>query len=211
MKKIALITPIFNPTENQIDNLVETYKSLENIINCFYLAVNINSSNIKILKEKVKHFNCKINANKDNGPDDALKKIIGFVEEDYVWMLTCGELIHIKDKTFLKKIDKDSIVFGNTTFINKNGTSSSMNPNNFNRFYKYKIPILNLSSCIMSKDNFLLSSPIKKYKVATDYEQILRLYTLNLNLIYTDSFKLIFLMMEILPKIELQVSQRCII
>ena len=31
MKKIALITPVFNPTENQIENLVKTYKSLENI------------------------------------------------------------------------------------------------------------------------------------------------------------------------------------
>lgn len=192
MKKIALITPVYNPTDNEIENLVKTYKSLENIINCFYLAVSTDSNNIKMLKEKVRGFNCMINFDKDDGPDDALKKIIRFVEEDFIWMLTCGELIVIKDINFLNKIDRDSIVFGNTTFINKHGTNSSMNPKSFNRFYKYKIPILNLSSCIMSKENFLLSSPIKKYKVATDYEQILRLYNLNLNLIYTDSFKLIF-------------------
>ena len=192
MKKIALITPVFNPTENQIENLVKTYKSLEKIINRFYLAVSVNSKNIKMLKEKVQGFNCKINIDKDDGPDDALKKVISFVEEDFVWMLTCGELIKIKDKNFITKIDKDSIVFGNTTFINQDGSHSAMNPKKFNRFYKYKIPILNLSSCIMSKENFLLSSPIKKYKVATDYEQILRLYNLNLSLSYTDSFELIF-------------------
>ena len=192
MNKIALITPVFNPTEKQIENLVSSYTSLKNIINCFYLAVNNDSKNIEILKEKTRNFNCVVNIEEDAGPDDALRKIVDHVSEDFVWMLTCGELVELKDNDFQNKIKKDNIVFGNTTFINQNGKYSNMNPEKFNRFYKYKIPILNLSSCIMSKENFIKSSPTKKYKVATDYEQILRLYSLDISLIHTNSFKLFF-------------------
>tara|TARA_E500000178_G_scaffold325825_1_gene353503 strand:- start:3882 stop:4646 length:765 start_codon:yes stop_codon:yes gene_type:complete len=192
MSKIALITPVFNPTEEQIKNLIRSYASLKNTINCFYLAVNKNSENIKILKEKTRGFNCVINIEEDDGPDNALRRIVNHVSEEFVWMLTCGELIELKDDNFLRKVKKDNIVFGNTTFINQNGLHYCMDANKFNRFYKYKIPILNLSSCIMSKENFIKSSPIKKYKVATDYEQILRLYSLDISLIHTDSFKLYF-------------------
>ena len=192
MSKIALITPVFNPTEEQIKNLISSYVSLKNTINCFYLAVNKNSENIKILKEKTRGFNCVIKIEEDDGPDNALRRIVNHVSEEFVWMLTCGELIELKDNNFLRKVKKDNIVFGNTTFINQNGLHHCMDANKFNRFYKYKIPILNLSSCIMSKENFIKSSPIKKYKVATDYEQILRLYSLDISLIHTDSFKLYF-------------------
>ena len=192
MSKIALITPVFNPTEEQIKNLIRSYASLKNTINCFYLAVNKDSENIKILKEKTRGINCVINIEEDDGPDNALRRIVNHVSEEFVWMLTCGELIELKDDNFLRKVKKDNIVFGNTTFINQNGLHYCMDANKFNRFYKYKIPILNLSSCIMSKENFIKSSPIKKYKVATDYEQILRLYSLDISLIHTDSFKLYF-------------------
>ena len=192
MNEIALITPVYNPTVKQLNNLAKTYTSLKDVISCFYLAVNAKSKNIELLKEKLKDFNCIIKVADDNGPDDALRNIAKDIREEFTWMVTCGELIEIKDNDFLKKVDKNCIVFGNTTFINQNGKNSSMNPKKFDRFYKYKIPILNLSSCIMSKDNFFKSTPIKKFKVATDYEQILRLYNLNLNLCFTDSYKLTF-------------------
>jgi len=192
MKKIAILTPVFNPTEKQIENLISSYSVLKDIVNCYYIAVNINSKNIEILKEKTKEFNCIIKIEEDDGPDNALRKIVNHVPEEFVWMLTCGELIELKDNNFIDRVNKDTIVFGNTTFINQNGKHSFMNPKKFNRFYKYKIPILNLSSCIMSKVNFIKSSPVKKYRVATDYEQILRLYNLNISLVHTNSFKLIF-------------------
>tara|TARA_Y100000768_G_C23988659_1_gene690616 strand:+ start:259 stop:1023 length:765 start_codon:yes stop_codon:yes gene_type:complete len=192
MNKIALITPVFNPNSEQIKNLISSYTSLKNIINCFYLAINKNSKNIDLLKEKTKDFDCVIRVEEDDGPDAALRELVDHVSEEFVWMLTCGELVKLKDDKFLAKVKKDNVVFGNTTFINQNGKHSCMNPKKFNRFYKYKIPILNLSSCIMSKENFIKSSPIKKYKVATDYEQILRLYSLNISLIHTHSFRLVF-------------------
>ena len=106
MSKIALITPVFNPTEEQIKNLIRSYASLKNTINCFYLAVNKNSENIKILKEKTRGFNCVINIEEDDGPDNALRRIVNHVSEEFVWMLTCGELIELKDDNFLKKVKK---------------------------------------------------------------------------------------------------------
>ena len=48
---IALMTPIYNPTQHQIDNLVHTYKSLDKVISCFYVAINSRSTNIKAIKK----------------------------------------------------------------------------------------------------------------------------------------------------------------
>ena len=48
MIEIALITPVYNPTEKQLNNLVKTYTSLKDVISCFYLAINVKSKNIVI-------------------------------------------------------------------------------------------------------------------------------------------------------------------
>lgn len=189
---IALMTPIHNPSKQQVNNLVATYESLNDVIDCFYVGISSQSTNIELVKDALKDFNCKINVADDEGPDDALLKLTRIIKEDFVWLVTCGEIIKIKDTEFLKQVEKESIIFGDTTFINEDGTFSKMHPKKFNRFYKYKIPILNLSSCIIYKDYFIKSSPARKYKVATDYEQILRLYSYELNLQHTSSFELVF-------------------
>ena len=192
MKDIALITPVFNPTDIQIDNLFKTYESLKDVVGRFYLGINNKSEKIRDIKEKSKRYNCVVNIISDNGPDDALMHLVPLIEEDFVWMFTCGEIIELHNKDFLDNICENTIVFGNTTFINKDGSTSRMNPKTFNNYYKYKIPILNLSSCIMSKKMFLASNPRHMYKVATDYEQILRMYKMNPTLRHTKSYTLSF-------------------
>ena len=84
MNKIALITPVFNPNSEQIKNLVSSYTSLKNIINCFYLAINKNSKNIDLLKEKTKDFDCVIRVEEDDGPDAALRELVDHVSEEFV-------------------------------------------------------------------------------------------------------------------------------
>ena len=112
-----------------------------------------------MIYKKTKDFDCVIRVEEDDGPDAALRELVDHVSEEFVWMLTCGELVKLKDDKFLAKVKKDNVVFGNTTFINQNGKHSCMSKSSI--VYKCKIPILNLSSCIMSKENFIKSSPIK--------------------------------------------------
>ena len=52
MKDIALITPVFNPTDIQIDNLFKTYESLKDVVGRFYLGINNKSEKIRDIKEK---------------------------------------------------------------------------------------------------------------------------------------------------------------
>ena len=79
MKDIALITPVFNPTDIQIDNLFKTYESLKDVVGRFYLGINNKSEKIRDIKEKSKRYNCVVNIISDNGPDDALMHLVPLI------------------------------------------------------------------------------------------------------------------------------------
>ena len=79
-----------------------------------------------------------------------LLKLTKIIKEDFVWLVTCGEIMKIKDTEFLKHIERKNQLFLVILHLSIKMVNILKNESQkFNRFYKYKIPILNLSSCII--------------------------------------------------------------
>ena len=69
---IALMTPINNPSKQQINNLVATYESLNDVIDCFYVGISSRSTNIELLKE-TRALIVKLMLKMMMDPDDAIE------------------------------------------------------------------------------------------------------------------------------------------
>ena len=191
-KKIAIITSIFNPSEEQICAYIKSLESFRGIPHKRYAAIKSSTKNINILIRRLKKYNVDIKIFNDCGTDDALNNLMHLVKEDFIWMLHCGDLLVLNNETraFIKKgnLDSNTIYFGVTHFCEGN-TIKTSNSKRFNLFYKYKIPILNLISCLIPSSLLKKSGGFKQnYKVAGDYDLILRLYNNNPQLKFLNGF-----------------------
>ena len=178
--KIAIVTAIYNPTKDQLNNYIKSLESFSGLNHKRYAAIKSSTKGIKFLVKKLKKYNIQIKIFDDNGTDDALNKLMPYVKENFIWMLHCGDLLELSDEARLtlrkKRHDENTIYFGTTIFCEGSSTKKSSRFK-LNIFYKYKIPILNLISCLIPKKLLLKSGGFKQnYNVATDYDLILRLY-----------------------------------
>lgn len=180
---IATITPIYNPSKIQLQRYLYSIKSIKksDVPIKHYVWINNKSHNIKQISNLLKSKDFIIKVGYDTGPDDALVKLLKYVSEKYIWLITCGESINLKDGFSLQKVINQNydIIYGTTYFHHQNKVKST---NRFfiNWFYKFRIPVLNLSCAILKKSLLEKAGGFSDaYAYASDYDLILRLYKLE--------------------------------
>ncbi len=190
---LAILTPLYNPTNYQLSRLIISYRQLSPLNPTFYIALCSRSDNINSIKDALKSVrNVQICIADDNGPTHALSLIFPKISEDYFMILTCGELLEIvSPHDILFHISNNiDLIYGETNFINSNKTSK-VGKIKFNYSYKLRIPLLNLNCCLIRKEIFSKINPFKTdYNFASDYEFILILFSYNPSITFVPSLKL---------------------
>lgn len=185
--KITVITPVLNPSEIQIGRLKIAYAAIsKNVGAIFFIALNTNSANKdQIYKLNNDFANLKIFEFDDKGPDDAISRLMPHIKTDYLWLLTCGEQVKVGEGLDLVIRDEPDFIIGVTQFIHPSWKKLSTHAD-YKRYYKYKIPILNLCSCIIKRSIVSEAGGLKsRFNYASDYDIILRIFEQNPTIRFT--------------------------
>lgn len=191
--KVSIITIVKNKNSTirkTIESVInQSYKNYE------YIIVDGNSTDgtldiIKSYSEKIDHWI----SEPDKNPADASNKGIALSTGQYVCFAYADDWLNLDYVTIaVETIEKtkSDFVFGDLTYYEEEKPLFTLKGNpNYIKEMSYKMPIVNFPTMLINRKCFDLVGPFNlNYKVAPDYEWLLRLYKLNGRGIYCDKIQ----------------------
>lgn len=183
--KVSIITVVFNNEKTISDTiksvLNQTYHDIE------YIIVDGKSTDdtLKIIKSYGSKINIVI-SEKDYGIYDAMNKGVAIASGDVIGFINADDMLY--DKHCIKKIINNfnediDVVYGDKTYVNRNDKSKLVRywkAGNFEKKkYKYGWMTPHLSTYIKKKIYDRYGAFDTRFKIAADYELMLRFFYKN--------------------------------
>ena len=183
MKKVSIITLSLNSEKNILDciNSIknQSYKNIEHI----FIDGNSNDKTLEIIRKNCNE-NSVIISEDDNGIYDAWNKGFSKASGDIVGTVMSDDFLKHNDviKNLVDKFERDEcdIIYGNMDFLLENEIVRKWKAGNFKK-YKYFFgwmappPTVYISKDVLENNSHFNND----YKIAGDYEFLLRLFFIN--------------------------------
>lgn len=185
---ISIITPCLN-SERTIRQTIEsvlhqTYKNIE------YIIIDGGSADgtVEIIEEYRSQFHGSMRyvSEPDHGIYDAMNKGIALATGDVIGILNSDDWYEPDVLKEVRKCFQDphtEVIYGNLNLIDKNGQVKILMPSDIEKL-RYEMEIPHPTVFIRKEVYEKYGAFEKKYKIAADYELMLRLYVKGVNFIY---------------------------
>lgn len=193
MKKVSIITLSLNSEKNILDCISsinnQSYKNIEHI----FIDGNSKDNTIKIIRENCIENSVIISEN-DNGIYHAWNKGFSQASGDIVGTVMSDDFLKHNDviKNLVDKFEKEKcdIVYGNMDFLLENEIVRKWKAGSFKKFKYFFGWMAPPPTVYISKDVLKNNSHFNNnYKIAGDYELLLRLFFINnYKIKYIDEF-----------------------
>ena len=174
--------------QKTIDSVkLQSYKKLEFII----IDGNSTDTTVEILQKNSDHIDLWI-SEPDLGPADAINKALHLFSGEYFFILAADdeipEMFFEHATSLLKKNPEYSFVYGDLKLSSENGTTSlQKGDTNYRKKIKYFMPKINQPSIVFRREFYdLVGDQNILYKVAPDYDWLLRGHLNGLRGLYSD-------------------------
>lgn len=176
--KISVITPCFN-SEKTIRQTIESVLN-QTYTNIEYIIVDGGSTDktVEIIKEYIPLFHGRLHyvSEKDNGIYDAMNKGIKMSHGQLIGIINSDDFYEINTvETVLKKYEpqKEQVIYGYMNIVIKNAKSKVLTSSHL----KLEESMITHPTCFVSRNIYQKYGLfIDSYKIAADYELMLRLF-----------------------------------
>ena len=183
--KISIITIVLNDKDNLEKTILSIIKQFNNIFDIEYIIIDGGSTDgtieiIKKYEDKIHYWHSK----KDSGISDAFNQGIKKVSGDVIGLVNSGDFLEDNTlETIHNNLKKDiDILYGNVQYWNKDKKDYIFNANHN---YLTKFMSINHPAVFVKKDVYDKYGLFdNKYKIAMDYEIMLRFFINNVKFKY---------------------------
>lgn len=189
MKKISIISVTYNAA-NSIENMIKSIISQVNLSDIEFIIIDGNSTDgtCDIIKKYDSYIDIFL-SEKDNGIYDAMNKGLNYAKGEYVYFIGADDTLY--SNNVLKNIDcylnnKVDVLSGNVCLVDKILHMKKLSTNRYTKEEIITGKMLPHQGLFVRRTLALKYKFNVKYKIASDYEMLLKIIKDNYNILYID-------------------------